>query len=104
MTATRYPPGPRSRIPIRQLFALSRSPLETLTEMTRQYGEIVYMNLGFQPLYILNHPDLIEDVLVTRPGNFTQGRALQRARRLLGTSLLTSEGEQHLRQRRLAQP
>jgi len=36
--------------------------------------------------------------------SFRKGRALQRAKRLLGEGLLTSEGEFHRRQRRLAQP
>src|SRR6185295_17805779 len=42
--------------------------------------------------------------LVTRHQSFMKGRALQRAKRLLGEGLLTSENEFHRRQRRLAQP
>jgi cytochrome P450 len=42
--------------------------------------------------------------LVTRADHFHKGRALQRSKRLLGEGLLTSEGEHHRRQRRLAQP
>ena len=52
----------------------------------------------------MNHPDLVRDILVTNQSNFTKSRALQRARILLGEGLLTSEGEFHLRQRRLVQP
>ncbi|HKS29124.1 MAG TPA: cytochrome P450, partial [Pyrinomonadaceae bacterium] len=40
----------------------------------------------------------------TRQQNFIKGRALQRAKRLLGEGLLTSEDSFHRRQRRLAQP
>jgi len=43
-------------------------------------------------------------VLVTNSQNYMKGLALQRAKRLLGEGLLTSEGEFHRRQRRLAQP
>jgi cytochrome P450 len=43
-------------------------------------------------------------VLVTHNGNFMKGRGLQRAKRLLGEGLLTSEPPLHRRQRRLAQP
>ena len=35
---------------------------------------------------------------------FMKGRALQEAKRILGSGLLTSEGDQHLHQRRLIQP
>ena len=55
-------------------------------------------------MYLLNHPDYIRDVLVTHNRNFVKSRGLQMAKRFLGESLLTSEGEFHRRQRRLAQP
>lgn len=54
--------------------------------------------------YFVNDPDLIRDVLVVNAHKFKKGRALQRARSLLGDGLLTNEGESHLRQRRMIQP
>jgi cytochrome P450 len=47
---------------------------------------------------------MIKDVLVTHAHKFEKGRGLQLAKRLLGEGLLTSEGDFHRRQRRLAQP
>jgi cytochrome P450 len=55
-------------------------------------------------VYLLNHPDLIESVLVTDHHNFIKGRTLRAGRILLGDGLLTSEGESWRRQRRLMQP
>ena len=72
--------------------------------LAQQYGDISYFKLGPQEAFFLNHPDFIKDVLVTNSQNFMKGLALQRAKRLLGEGLLTSEGEFHRRQRRLAQP
>jgi cytochrome P450 len=46
----------------------------------------------------------VREILVTNQGNFLKSRALQRAKVLLGEGLLTSEGQHHLRQRRLVQP
>jgi cytochrome P450 len=43
-------------------------------------------------------------VLVTNNRNFIKSRGLQMAKRFLGEGLLTSEGDFHRRQRRLAQP
>ena len=43
-------------------------------------------------------------MLVTHQRNFTKSRGLERAKKLLGEGLLTSEGAAHLRQRRLLQP
>ena len=56
------------------------------------------------PIFLLNHPDLIKDVFVTRQRQFKKGRGLERIKKLLGEGLLTSEGDFHLRQRRLMQP
>src|SRR6185436_11347701 len=56
------------------------------------------------PYALLNHPDYVRDVLVTRNRQFHKGAGLERAQVLLGKGLLTSEDEQHQRQRRLIQP
>jgi len=99
----RYPPGPRRIIPLSGLFAYRKGPLPFFQNLTR-YGDISYFRLGPQEAFFLNHPDYIKDVLVTNHQNFHKGLALQRAKRLLGEGLLTSEGEFHRRQKRLAQP
>jgi cytochrome P450 len=46
----------------------------------------------------------VRDILVTHSRSFKKGRGLEGAKRLLGEGLLTSEGQTHLRQRRLIQP
>lgn len=83
---------------------LRTSRLEVIGEIARRYGDVAAFRAGPQHFVLLNHPDHVEDILVTRARLFHKGRALERARRLLGDGLLTSEGSQHLRQRRLAQP
>jgi cytochrome P450 len=84
--------------------AFRRDPVAFMQRLTRDYGDITYFKMGPQDVYFLNHPDYIKDVLVSHHQNFIKGRALQRSKRLLGEGLLTSEGEFHRRQRRLAQP
>jgi len=104
MTTLLYPPGPKSMLPGSNLLALRRDPLGFFTKLAREFGDVAYFKLGPQEMFLLNHPDSIRDVLVTHHRNFMKGRGLQRAKRLLGEGLLTSEGEFHRRQRRLAQP
>lgn len=67
-------------------------------------GDVSFFRMGGQPVYLVNHPELIRDLLVVNADKFTKGRALQRAKVLLGDGLLTSESEFHLRQRRMIQP
>ncbi|MEO6726523.1 MAG: cytochrome P450 [Blastocatellia bacterium] len=107
LLATTLPPGPKSIIPginLFSLFSIRRNPIQFLTKVAEQYGDIAFFKLGPQPVVLLNHPDHIRDVLITHNKNFMKGEGLQRAKRLLGEGLLTSEGEFHLRQRRMAQP
>lgn len=67
-------------------------------------GDVTSFKMGGQLAFFLNHPDFARDLLITSNAKFIKGRALQRAKRLLGEGLLTSESETHLRQRRMIQP
>src|SRR5678810_557726 len=98
------PPGSVSRYPGQFVVEIARNPLAMMIAMQREHGDIAHWRIGPQHIYLFSHPDLIRDVLVTNQKNFTKSRGLERAKRLLGNGLLTSEGEFHLRQRRLAQP
>jgi cytochrome P450 len=97
-------PGPRQRHLGEFALAITRRPLEFLPALAREYGDVAGFSIGKQPLVLLSHPDHIRDVLVTHGRAFHKGRGLERAKILLGEGLLTSEGDFHLRQRRLAQP
>ncbi len=100
----KFPPGPPPNL-IRSLFgAMQQNPLDYFTAMAQEYGDVSGMRIGkFRSLFI-NHPDLIEDVLVNNSRKYHKGRILQANKYLFGEGLLTSEGDFWLRQRRLAQP
>ncbi|MFL6229677.1 MAG: cytochrome P450 [Pyrinomonadaceae bacterium] len=107
MAAAIYPPGPSrttSFARLRGYVAFRRDPLNFLTRLAREHGDLVHFHVGGQHAYLVNHPDLIREVLVNKQDYFHKGRALQRSKRLLGEGLLTSESEYHRRQRRLVQP
>ena len=104
MTTLQQPPSLKRKFPGANFIAFRRDPLGFLQAAAHEHGDIVYFKIGPQNVYFLNHPDHVKDVLVTHNQNFIKGRALQRSKRLLGEGLLTSEGEFHRRQRRLAQP
>jgi cytochrome P450 len=98
------PPGPSSVVPFRLLMAFRRDPLSFLLNTARRYGDVARYHLGSQEIFLLSHPDFVRDVLVTHARNGIKGRVLQRSKLVLGEGLLTSEGDHHLRQRRLTQP
>jgi cytochrome P450 len=86
------------------LIGPGRNPLTFLAQLARDYGDIVSFRLGTDRAVFVNDPRVIRDVLVTNYTNFTKSRGLQRAKKLLGEGLLTSEQPAHLRARRLLQP
>jgi cytochrome P450 len=104
MSSARAPRGPRSRFPGDFLLRITRDRIGFFSELAHNYGDVVAFRVGGQQMVLLVHPDDIRDVLVTQQKNFTKGRALERAKLLVGNGLLTSEGEYHMRQRRLVQP
>ena len=97
-------PGPRPKFLGGHFWQFRRDPLAFFRQLAQAHGDLSHFRLGPQHAYFVNHPDLVKDVLVTNHAKFVKGRALQRAKTLLGEGLLTSEKEYHLRQRRLVQP
>ena len=82
-----------------------RDPLHFLRSTAEQHGDVVGVKLGPLEVTLLSHPDLVEDVLVTRSRLWQKDRFLQGSlRAVLGDGLLSSEGDFWRRQRRLAQP
>jgi cytochrome P450 len=100
----KFPPGPSEGLRRWSLAPLSASPLEYFSRIARDYGDVAGLRiLNFKTLFV-NHPDTIEEVLVTHARKYTKGRVLRANRHVFGEGLLTSEGDFWLRQRRLAQP
>jgi cytochrome P450 len=98
------PPGPKPHFLIGNMPLASPNPLAVFSRWAAEYGDIFYYRAGWIHVYFLNHPDLIEFVLVRNHQNFLKGRVIRNSRWFFGDGLLTSEGEQWKRQRRLTQP
>jgi len=98
------PPGPRPHFLIGNFPLGSPDPLAVFSGWAREFGDIFYYRAGWIHVYFLNSPELIESVLVTNQQNFRKDRVIQNSRWFLGQGLLTSEGGEWLRQRRLSQP
>lgn len=82
----------------------SPNPLEVYSRWAQEFGDIFYYRVGWIHVYFLNHPDLIDFVLVRHYQNFQKDRVIRNSRWLFGDGLLTSEGPTWKKQRRLAQP
>lgn len=100
------PPGPRDwTFGLSQLRRIKQDTLAYYTGLHRRYGDVAYLRLGPYRDYVFFHPDAVREVLVTKAKQF---RRFPRPMRVLaqwnGNSVIITEGEEWLRQRRMVQP
>ncbi|HEY7352904.1 MAG TPA: cytochrome P450 [Terriglobales bacterium] len=98
------PPGPKPKFLIGNMPLADPDPLRRFSAWAREYGDIFYYRAAWLHVYFLNHPDLIEEVLVRSPRNFLKDRVVRNSRWFFGDGLLTNEGDSWLRQRKLSAP
>jgi cytochrome P450 len=103
ITAARPPIAPRLPF-FGNAGEFRRDPLRFLTSMRQLHGDVVQVALGPFEITLVSHPDLVEDILVTRNRLWKKDAHMQTMRPVLGDGLLSSEGDFWRRQRRLAQP
>ena len=95
----------RNRFPGEHLLRSRGNLLRSVELMAATDADLaVAKTIVGRTVLVASHPDLVREVLTSQSRSLRKGLGLQRTRFVLGNGLLTSEGEFHLRQRRLAQP
>jgi cytochrome P450 len=101
------PPGPdvRGFFPKLALYyRFSQDAVGVVGERFDTFGD-VYRVPGKTPLYVCKHPEQIYEILVERAADFDKGHsAFERLSQVLGSGLLTSDGDRWRRHRRMMQP
>ncbi len=102
----RFPPGLERNLPlyIFRRFFRPGNPILLFEHLVRAYGPVSHYKLGGSHIVFLNDPELVREILVNQAPCFIKERTQQRMKILLGQGLITSEGEFHMRQRRIAAP
>ncbi|SDR17221.1 cytochrome P450 [Natronobacterium texcoconense] len=99
------PSGPDGLPVLGNQLAFLRDPYGFMTETAREYGDIAHWEDPTGPVYQLNHPDYIEQVLVQNNENYVKGDRFQHILRpITGNGILNSEGAVWRRNRHLIQP
>lgn len=95
-------PGPETRTDLEQ----RDDKLSWLLACWQQYGDCFRVRAESRQAdtIVVNHPDWVKRILVSNHRNYTKGIGIERVRVLLGNGLMTSEGGQWRRQRRMLQP
>lgn len=100
-----HPARHDTRLPLFQLIRTVRE--NTIGTWTRQSYErdILVYRMAFRPIVVANHPDLIRHVMLDNAANYTRDPVGKRMLEPgLGKGLLTSEGADWKRQRRMMAP
>jgi cytochrome P450 len=102
----RYPPGLRRNLPfyIFSRFFRASNPILLFEYLQAEYGSISHYRLAHNHIVFLNDPEYIREILINQAPLFIKERTQRRMKILLGEGLITSEGETHMRQRRIAAP
>lgn len=102
----RFPPGLERNLPLYlfKRFFKPGNPILLFEHLVREYGNISHYKLGPSNIVFINDPELIREILITKASAFIKERTQKRMKILLGEGLITSEGEFHMRQRRIAAP
>jgi cytochrome P450 len=79
-------------------------PLSFLQEIAASGSDVVPFSLAGRRAFLVTSPEGIESVFVTQHHKFAKSEGLQRAKRLLGEGLLTSDGARQRQRRRDIQP
>lgn len=105
MTAHPLPPGPPGRFLVGHLPEFARDTLGFVERSAREHGDLVGFRLAGWDAVLVNHPDLVGELLVERHRSVVKHTFFWRfVRAIFGRGLLTNEGDAWLHQRRLVQP
>jgi len=75
-----------------------------LFEHLRRYGRAAHYRILLHDVVLLHEPADIHEVLIDKASSFGKERTQKRMRIVLGEGMITSDGEQHKRGRRIAAP
>ncbi len=78
--------------------------LAFLTDVSRRYGPVAGFRLFNARIFIVDEPDLIEEILVRRQHEFVRDTGATLLRELVGDGLLTSDEPRHRERKRMLAP
>lgn len=82
-----------------------KDPYEYLKNIMLEQGDLVQLNFGPQPVYLVSNPDYLQRILRDNYQNYRKPDLFYNiSREIIGDGLVTSSGDLWLRQRRMIQP
>lgn len=87
------------------LSAIQQDPLGLATRFQQEFGDVAKLNILFRRIYYFYAPDVVRKILVEHHADFTrERRQLDVFASVQGNNVLTTEGQDWERQRRILTP
>ncbi|MCO4746784.1 MAG: cytochrome P450 [Proteobacteria bacterium] len=103
--STALPTRLPTRRPLGHLGEMAKDPLHLFLRTRRECGDLGIVRLGPVDIWLAQHPDHVEHVLLRNAGNFTKDtRGYDLLADLIGNGLVTAQGATWKRQRRIVNP
>jgi cytochrome P450 len=103
-TYLKIAPGPIGNPLFGSLLELARDPISTLLTAREQFGDVVKLQFGWKPTFLVCHPSGIQYVLQDNHQNYCKGQDYDQLKSVIGQGLITSEGDLWRKQRYSIQP
>lgn len=102
----RLPPGLKLNLPfyVARKFFNPGDPIKLFEHLEQTYGSTSHYRIATSDVFVLQEPEFIREILINQADKFIKERTQRRMKILLGNGLITSDGEFHRRQRRIAAP
>jgi cytochrome P450 len=102
----RLPPGLKLNLPfyLTRKFFKPGDPIKLFEYLQETYGSMSHYRIANSDVFVVHEPEFIREILVNQADKFIKERTQKRMKILLGNGLITSDGEFHKRQRRIAAP
>lgn len=94
----------REGFSLRNTRRILNNPVAFLGDLAKNYGPVVRMNIAGRKYSILQEPDLIKHVLSDHHKNYSKFGITKILRVFFGEGLVTSNGAQWIKKRRIIQP
>ena len=103
--AAPLPPGPSNRELFPQITTIQADPLAFLSALADRFGEIASFHVFKLPVIVISGPEGVRHVLLEHHKRYSKDTIQYNALSdITGKGLLTNDGEDWFKQRRLAQP
>lgn len=70
-TKSKLPPGPKPWPIIGNILELGDKPHQTFTELSKTYGPIMFVKLGFVPTIVISSPDIAQEMFLKHDITFS---------------------------------